>query len=85
MLKYEGVIIEKAYLSFVLIRIIMNRLFILGLVIFLTACYSREIPTTRGLLVRGVRAYNFHSNTNYNTAEERFQDISEGGSTSNFM
>ena len=63
----------------------MNRLFILGLVIFLTACYSREIPTTRGLLVRGVRAYNFHSNTNYNTAEERFQDISEGGSTSNFM
>ena len=36
-------------------------------------------------LVRGVRAYNFHSNTNYNTAEERFQDISEGGSTSNFM
>ena len=35
----------------------MNRLFILGLVIFLTACYSREIPTTRGLLERAAKNF----------------------------
>ena len=53
----------------------MNKFLTAGLIIFLTSCSSGNLDTTNTLLARGVRAYNFHSNINYNTAEERFQEV----------
>ncbi len=53
----------------------MKKFLIVGSIIFLTSCQSENVNITNDLLVRGVRAYNFHSNINYFTAEERFQSV----------
>lgn len=53
----------------------MKKFLIVGSIIFLTSCQRENVNITNDLLVRGVRAYNFHSNINYFTAEERFQSV----------
>ena len=58
----------------------MKKLLIIGVVVFLASCYSGGSNTTNGILVRGVRAYNLracnsHSDVNYETTEEYFQEV----------
>ena len=53
----------------------MRNFLIVVLIIFLTSCQNGNINITKDLLTRGVRAYNFHSNIDYTTAEKRFQAV----------
>lgn len=53
----------------------MKKFLVVGLIIFLSSCYNGNLNIVRDLLIKGVRAYNFHSNIDYTTAEKRFQAV----------
>ena len=53
----------------------MEKFLVVVLIIFLVSCQNGNVNITNNLLIRGVRAYNFHSNIDYTTAEKRFQDV----------
>ena len=53
----------------------MEKFLVVVLIIFLVSCQNGNVNITNNLLIRGVRAYNFHSNIDYTTAEKRFQEV----------